>query len=482
LYINIVLNENQKKKKKFFPHKEIMRGYSLEQDLGTLINNPKYSDIEILCENEKKLYGCRAILAARSEVFDGLLYNGMKETYENKISFPKINSAGMEIILEYIYTGTVKEESLTNDNIIEAYYAADYFQLSELQDYITKTIKFTKNYSPELLSKVSEKPLTEDDLLLNLLVEAVAIIPLNDIEFGRLSIEGLKFLLSITNKKRKPFVTPEYEVFRYSTILAAKQVSSDAYDILMERLPTLEQIENSFQVEYGSKLINNHQEVVKELEPLAEFIDLMRIKGQILVDIIEPLKIIPTETVLNVYRHKIKSNSLDINIIRGIPIGNVWDESECGLNLVIEDNGKVVQASNDCNKHQNVRAKIAIESRDVFEWDVIIEKTCKLAWVGVCATENFSYETFAGDQPTGWVLGSGGRCANSGNRYNYCPSFGDGTKITLRIDMNKRSCAFTINGIKYREVTEWNNLPSKLYPVVSLRHPGRFRIQPRKKN
>src|SRR3954470_18504370 len=116
------------------------RGYSLEQDLRSLINNPKYSDVEILCGDEKKLYGCRAILAARSEVFDGLLYNGMKESYENQISFPKINSAEMELILEYIYTGSIKEESLTKDNTIEAFYAADYFQLPELQNFIMKTI------------------------------------------------------------------------------------------------------------------------------------------------------------------------------------------------------------------------------------------------------------------------------------------------------------------------------------------------------
>ena len=78
------------------------RGYSLEQDLKLLINNPKNSDIEILCGDEKKLYACRAILAARSEVFDGLLYNWMKESYENKISFPEINSSEMKIILDIL--------------------------------------------------------------------------------------------------------------------------------------------------------------------------------------------------------------------------------------------------------------------------------------------------------------------------------------------------------------------------------------------
>src|SRR6185437_13856923 len=109
-----------------------------------------------------KIYGCRAILAARSEVFDRLLYNGMKESYENQISFPKINSAGMEIVLEYIYTGSIKEESLTKDNIIEAFYAADYFQLPDFQDFIMKILKntleknYVENYSPELLSKFAE--------------------------------------------------------------------------------------------------------------------------------------------------------------------------------------------------------------------------------------------------------------------------------------------------------------------------------------
>src|ERR1700722_9450828 len=188
------------------------RGYSLEKDLRLLLNNPRYSDIEILCEDEKKLYGCRAILAARSEVFDRLFYNGMKESYENQISFPKINSAGMEIILEYTYTGSIKEESLTKDNTIEVFYAADYFQLQGLQDFIMKTLKNmlekdnTENYLPELLSKFAgEMPSTENNILLDLLVKAVATIPLNTIEFGRLSISGLHYLLSCTHEKEISF-------------------------------------------------------------------------------------------------------------------------------------------------------------------------------------------------------------------------------------------------------------------------------------
>jgi hypothetical protein len=461
------------------------RGYSLEQDLRLLINNPKYSDIEILCEDEKKLYGSRAILAARSEVFDRLLYNGMKESYENQISFPKIYSSGMEIILEYIYTGSIKFESLTKDNTVEAFYAADYFQLPDLQDSIMKTLKntlkknYTENYSPELLSKaVDTMPLLEDNILLNLLVESVAMISLNTIEFGRLSKPALQFLLSYTHEKEKPFVTPEYEVFRYSAILAAKQVSNDAYEIILEQLPTLKQLENSLHIE--NKFITERQKIVKELEPLIKFIDFSHIKGQILADIIDPLEIIPSKIILNVYR-QIARNSIGSNKIRGTQFNYVWDETACGSKLIIENDGKIVRAPNGCGD-QSIRAKIALENKlnnGIFEWDVIIEKACSSIVIGVCTSEYFNYEYRASGQSNVWALGGSGKCISyTYSRTNYCPSFrNDGTKITVHLDMNNRTCAFTINSTKYPVVSEWN-LPSKLYPIVSLRSNGIFRIQP----
>ncbi|POG79847.1 hypothetical protein GLOIN_2v1765192 [Rhizophagus irregularis DAOM 181602=DAOM 197198] len=120
----------------------------------------------------------------------------------------------MEIAIEYIYNGSIKEESLTKDNIIEASYATDYFHLSEL------------------LSKFAEKiPLTKNNILLNLLVKAA----LHTIEFDRLSIASLQYLY-IVLMKEKAFCN---EVFRYSATLAAKH---DAYKTFMERLPTLEKI------------------------------------------------------------------------------------------------------------------------------------------------------------------------------------------------------------------------------------------------
>jgi hypothetical protein len=80
------------------------------------------------------------------------------------------------------------------------------------------------------------------------------------------------------------------------------------------------------------------------------------------------------------------------------------------------------------------------------------------------------------------VLGFGGSCFNSGSWIkSYCPPFPDCTnlKITVHLDTNRGTCAYTVDGIKYPEA--WYNLSSNLYPVVSLKYPGRFRIKPHKK-
>ncbi|CAB5211164.1 unnamed protein product [Rhizophagus irregularis] len=82
----------------------------------------------------------------------------------------------------------------------------------------------------------------------------------------------------------------------------------------------------------------------------------------------------------------------------------------------------------------------------------------------------------------GRVLDIKGIYINSDKGSSYCPPFGDGAIITVHMDMNKRTCAFTVNGTRYQEVSEWNNLPSKLYPVVSLGHFAKLRIQPHRKN
>ncbi|RIA86691.1 hypothetical protein C1645_828919 [Glomus cerebriforme] len=134
------------------------------------------------------------------------------------------------------------------------------------------------------------------------------------------------------------------EIFRYGAILAAKHVSNDAYKALIERLPTLEELKNSIK----------------------------RINVQILTDYIEPLEIIPLEIIINAYRHIALLNNMYLSDIRGMSY--IWDESTCGSNLIIKNNGKVIFARSMGVESQGVRAKMILKNNNIYEWNIIIEK------------------------------------------------------------------------------------------------------------
>src|SRR5438552_1424107 len=104
----------------------MVRGNCLTDDLKFLINNAQYSDLEIKCKDGTILHGNRAILAARSEVFDRMLFTRMNEVPDKQVSFLKIEASVMKIILEYLYTGLIFNGNLTTDNAFETLHAADF--------------------------------------------------------------------------------------------------------------------------------------------------------------------------------------------------------------------------------------------------------------------------------------------------------------------------------------------------------------------
>ncbi|RHZ57736.1 hypothetical protein Glove_384g28 [Diversispora epigaea] len=52
-------------------------------------------------------------------------------------------------------------------------------------------------------------------------------------------------------------------------------------------------------------------------------------------------------------------------------------------------------------------------------------------------------------------------------------------QIRIHLDMggSERKVAFSIDDVKYPVVLHWKNIPAKVYPLVSLRYPGKIRIQ-----
>ena len=57
---------------------------------------------------------------------------------------------------------------------------------------------------------------------------------------------------------------------------------------------------------------------------------------------------------------------------------------------------RIIQASSDCRSFQRVSAKIALDFKGIFEWDVIVKKDCdsnfdEYVYVGVCTSENLDF-------------------------------------------------------------------------------------------
>ncbi|CAG8441102.1 6310_t:CDS:1 [Acaulospora colombiana] len=463
-------------------------GSSLAKDLKLLINNSVYSDLKIVCEDNETLYGCRAILAARSEVLDKLLFNGMKESKQNEIKFPEIKSCAMKIILEFLYTDEVNYTAFTPNNIIDTFHAADYFQLPDLQDQLVEYVKKELNggnnnqvLAPELLSNAVRKmsASAENDLI-KLLTEHVALISLDTVKYGELSFQGLQCLLSQTFTTKEPFATPEYTVFRYTVIQAAKHVSDEASYLFEKRLPALSKIDEAHRFDDDQSKYEEIRETITEiLSSILPYIDLRRIDVNVLADIIEPLGIIPVNVLLDTYRFQAKEKR-SLAPIRGTPLYKwdlQWDIRARGINLVLRDENHIVESPKSGQSgHHNIRANKMISGEGIYEWDVTIEETCTYAWVGVCTERGLDYSLFAGQQSCAWVLGSSGKCYHNNIGTNYVAEFGNGTNITVHLNMTDKTIAFSINGIRYPNVSAWKNLPSKLYPVASLNPPGRIRI------
>ncbi|CAG8449431.1 7039_t:CDS:1, partial [Acaulospora colombiana] len=326
----------------------MVRGNCLIEDLKLLINNTQYSDLEIECKDGVVLHGNCAIFAARSEVFNRMLFTRENEAPNKKVSFPKIDASIMKIIIEYLYTGTIADETLAADNIFEALDAADFFQLKNLQDLVSDFyIQICRkegidNKSPELLSKAIQlMSSSTDNGAINFLVDTVARIPLDTIGFDRLSLQALRCLLSKSNDETKIFATSEYSVLRFAILLAAKNVSQEAFSTLEKKLPSWKKIEDGF--DFNNNGIPDIEDVCAStaniLAPIIEFIDLRRIDGKILVDIIEPLNLIPYKNLVAAYRFYTYEKRY-LPLCRGINFK--WDKHGCGPSLSISSDGYMV--------------------------------------------------------------------------------------------------------------------------------------------
>lgn len=125
-------------------------------NISTLFQRPELSDLTLVIENQDVKVN-RSILAARSEYFHALLFNGMKESCLNRIELPTIELKSFKLILSFIYSGKLPLANLTSEELAELLVSARFFCLEKLICDIALYLKFHINKSNVwLLYKVSK--------------------------------------------------------------------------------------------------------------------------------------------------------------------------------------------------------------------------------------------------------------------------------------------------------------------------------------
>ncbi|RIA98953.1 hypothetical protein C1645_588186 [Glomus cerebriforme] len=427
------------------------QGESLEIDFKRLINDKRFHDISLKCSDEITVFGCKAILATRSKIFNDLIFT---RSNNDILLFNNINSNSMKVILEYLYTSKIEKENLTVKNFIGVYHASIHFNLMSLQNHIIdRTMEFLmnikyRNPGKRLLSEcVNKFSFNVDNEISQILVDWVAKDKLEKNDIDALSLEGLKYLLMKTINSKKPFATPEFEIWEY---------------VLMKAI-------NEFE---GGMILEPHREIKeirKCLTPFTHYIDLNRMDAKEIEQYIEPYNVFSVKKVKNVYRSKALGEGLEF--IRGVPIFK-W---KYDVNLKVSNGGFTIETKKIMSS-KSIFGDLIFKGQGVYEWNILIEKLYKTVYIGICdINENLKKKD---RNYHGWVLGSDGYVYHKDEWKWYDAKYKEGDKVTVHLDMKNKTCAFSINKNKKPIVSEWKNISSEVYPIVSMEYGSKLRVEP----
>eukprot|EP00980_Cylindrotheca_fusiformis_P015257 scaffold4243_cov126-Cylindrotheca_fusiformis.AAC.3 len=109
--------------------------------MRALVNDDEFSDVTFMVQDQP-IYAHRAILVQRCEHFAAMFRSGMRESCQRTVPIPDISRRAFLLLLEYIYTDTVKVDVA---NAIELYIASDIYQLERLRDMCCTVVRRNLN-------------------------------------------------------------------------------------------------------------------------------------------------------------------------------------------------------------------------------------------------------------------------------------------------------------------------------------------------
>lgn len=122
-----------------FPHAEtkgfnqqIIEYVKVSHDFGALLTDPIGVDFTIESADGEKFQVHKVLLAAHSEVFKAMLKEETAESQNNYVKLVDVTKEDLQCILEFIYTGTVR--NLENCNCFNLLMLADKYNLRGLRE------------------------------------------------------------------------------------------------------------------------------------------------------------------------------------------------------------------------------------------------------------------------------------------------------------------------------------------------------------
>ncbi|VDK71576.1 unnamed protein product [Litomosoides sigmodontis] len=116
----------------------------LAEHIGNLYITGECSDITLKVEG-RLVPAHRVILAARSQYFRALLYNGMRETRDSEIELVDTSFSGFKVLMKYIYTGKLSLSSMKEELVLEVLGLAHKYGFADLEISISEYMKAMLN-------------------------------------------------------------------------------------------------------------------------------------------------------------------------------------------------------------------------------------------------------------------------------------------------------------------------------------------------
>jgi hypothetical protein len=459
---------------------------SLSNDLMSILYDPTLSDIKVKGNDGGEINAHRLILVARSEVFKRMLLSEMKEATQDVIEFQEFSSKALQVVVEFLYTGKVTKKTLKPEIVFEALCCADYFLLGVLMlhiiRFVTNNMEDKMNILAKILSRILESSCRE---LANCICDLISLVSLKSIDYHNLSAKALEYILLYNQEEETNMssLSSGYELFRYITLWAASEISEEALTFYESYLPSSEIVKNldtSDMQKWNPNISFKEELHVKYRSEIAT--KTLTLLSYVNLEVIHPL-VFSSELIRDLVDSKIL---IDVYRKQALLAGSYFSMLKNAFQWKVKryrqlDDPFVYDSQSSA--HEWVRTKFPFSGQDLVEWDIVIEKMCKSFWVGICTDNGFNVNnnSWLGQHSYGWVLGSNGFICHHKKdkepfKNKYGQKFNEKSRITVRLDMGKRTCSFTIDGNRYP--VAFNDLPDEIYPAVSLMLPGVARIEP----